>query len=94
MPEDLFAIAKASRVEAGRILELGHLAGIGLCFPEVLAEVEARFAGVDVPRPPHWGGFLLVPEYYEFWQHRQDRLHDRIVYRLDEALWRRERLSP
>ena len=63
-------------------------------FEERLAEVEARFAGVDVPRPPHWGGFLLVPEYYEFWQHRQDRLHDRIVYRLDEALWRRERLSP
>ena len=50
MPEDLFAIAKASRVEAGRILELGHLAGIGLCFPEVLAEVEARYRAKEIRR--------------------------------------------
>jgi pyridoxamine 5'-phosphate oxidase len=45
-----------------------------------VAEVESRFADVDVPRPDGWGGFRVVPDEMEFWQHRDDRLHDRFVY--------------
>ncbi len=59
-----------------------------------LAALEERYLGVDVPRPENWGGFLLVAKYFEFWQHRRDRLHDRIVYTSEETHWRRERLSP
>ena len=59
-----------------------------------LADLERRFEGVDVPRPAHWGGFLLVPRSFEFWQHRRDRLHDRVVYSPAPAGWTRQRLSP
>ena len=59
-----------------------------------LARLEADFNGVEVARPAHWGGFLLTPTYFEFWQHRQDRLHDRVVYEPLEGAWRRSRLSP
>ncbi len=56
--------------------------------------LEGEFDGVDVPRPEYWGGFLLTPNYFEFWQHRRDRLHDRVVYEPASDGWRRERLSP
>ena len=57
-------------------------------------EVDEQFAGREVPRPANWGGYRLVPDRFEFWQHRLDRLHDRIVYRLDDGRWRRERQAP
>lgn len=47
-----------------------------------------------VPRPPHWGGYRLVPATMEFWQGRADRLHDRLRYRRMSGGWRRERLAP
>jgi pyridoxamine 5'-phosphate oxidase len=58
------------------------------------AEAEARFAGGDVPLPPFWGGYRVVPETIEFWQHRENRLHDRVNFVRDGADWRRERLAP
>lgn len=64
----------------------------------VLEEAERhhreRFEGGEVPRPPFWGGFRLVPERVEFWQGRQNRLHDRLRYEKDGANWRIERLAP
>jgi pyridoxamine 5'-phosphate oxidase len=57
-------------------------------------DTERRFDGGDVPRPPFWGGFRLVPNRIEFWYGRPDRLHDRVVYVNDDAHWRIERLYP
>jgi len=53
-----------------------------------------RFSRAEVPMPPYWGGFRLIPTRYEFWQGRSDRLHDRFVYVLKEGNWQIERLSP
>jgi pyridoxamine 5'-phosphate oxidase len=60
-----------------------------------VADAAARFAGGDVPLPPHWGGYRLVPEELEFWQEGADRLHDRFRYRrLADGSWEIERLAP
>jgi len=62
---------------------------------ERLAELEADLAGGPVQRPPTWGGFLLVPEAWEFWQHGANRLHDRFRYEREASGgWRIERLFP
>ncbi|XHS77223.1 pyridoxamine 5'-phosphate oxidase [Burkholderiaceae bacterium UC74_6] len=50
--------------------------------------------GLKPSRPPHWGGYRLVPEAWEFWQGRKSRLHDRLRYRLEDGRWVRERLAP
>jgi pyridoxamine 5'-phosphate oxidase len=50
--------------------------------------------GLRPPRPPHWGGYRLVPDSWEFWQGRKSRLHDRLRYRLEAGQWLRERLAP
>lgn len=55
---------------------------------------EARFAGHEVPRPPHWGGYRVVPDAVEFWQGRPSRLHDRLRYRRADNAWLIERLAP
>jgi pyridoxamine 5'-phosphate oxidase len=57
------------------------------------AKIGARYL-LNPPRPPHWGGFRLSPDTFEFWQGRQSRLHDRLRYRLDGSAWRLERLAP
>ncbi len=61
---------------------------------ERFREVESRFEDEEVPLPPHWGGFRLVPESYEFWEHRENRLHDRFRYRREGEDWNIERLAP
>ena len=59
------------------------------------AELEAAYRERQIPRPPHWGGYRIIPVEIEFWQGRADRLHDRFVYRLREPKdWIIERLSP
>ncbi len=57
-------------------------------------EMRSQYQGVDVPCPPFWGGFCVVPERFEFWQGRASRLHDRICYDLVNCTWMIARLSP
>jgi pyridoxamine 5'-phosphate oxidase len=61
---------------------------------ERVAELDREHADSEVRRPEHWGGYRLVPEIYEFWQHRDDRMHDRLRYRRVNGDWVVERLSP
>jgi pyridoxamine 5'-phosphate oxidase len=58
------------------------------------AAAEARFDDGDVPLPDFWGGYRVVPEAIEFWEHQDDRLHDRIRYERTVSGWRRKRLAP
>jgi pyridoxamine 5'-phosphate oxidase len=58
------------------------------------AEVETRFAGAEVPLPPFWGGYRVLPDTIELWAHRENRLHDRVRYTRAENGWRREPLAP
>ena len=57
-------------------------------------ELAQRYEGQPVPPPPHWGGWRLIPEEFEFWQGRESRLHDRIRYRRSDPGWAIDRLSP
>jgi pyridoxamine 5'-phosphate oxidase len=56
--------------------------------------LEAELEGSEVTRPSHWGGYRVVPDAVEFWQHRENRLHVRFVYRRDGDVWRTEELQP
>jgi len=71
-----------SEVIASRAVLVGNAAKYG-----------AKFM-LNPPRPPHWGGYRLVPDTWEFWQGRKSRLHDRLRYRLAGEAWVRERLAP
>lgn len=57
-------------------------------------EIEIEYDGAEIPRPPHWTGFVISPESIEFWTQREFRLHDRILYRLEDGEWSRQRLNP
>jgi pyridoxamine 5'-phosphate oxidase len=58
------------------------------------AAMAAARHGLSPPRPPHWGGYRLVPDRWEFWQGRRSRLHDRVRYTLEDQRWTRARLAP
>jgi len=57
-------------------------------------ELEQRYEGVEVPRPPHWTGFVLSPETVEFWTQREFRLHDRFLWSQQDGQWKKQRLNP
>lgn len=57
-------------------------------------EAQTRFKDKEVPCPPHWGGYRLHPDYFEFWQGRSNRLHDRFAFTLTAQQWKKKRLSP
>jgi pyridoxamine 5'-phosphate oxidase len=61
----------------------------------LVSEFDKKYPNENVPRPEFWGGYLLKPNYYEFWQGRENRLHDRISYKITgENTWKIERLAP
>lgn len=60
-----------------------------------LQELKMQYEGKDIPRPDFWGGYRIVPHHFEFWQGRANRLHDRIIYKVDEDFqWYHKRLAP
>lgn len=71
-----------SEVISGKAVLVAKAAAVGAKHP------------LHVPRPPHWGGYIVVPDRIEFWQGRPSRLHDRIQYRLENGVWVKERLAP
>jgi pyridoxamine 5'-phosphate oxidase len=81
-----------SRIGAWASPQSQVISGRGVLVTQA-ARYAAQFA-LSPPRPPHWGGFRLVPDRWEFWQGRKSRLHDRLRYRLDGPDWVRERLAP
>ena len=85
---------RGSRIGAWASDQSRDLAGRA-ALEDRLQAVEQRFAGDDVPRPPHWSGFRIVPEAIEFWQEGRFRLHDRFVYQIDgTGAWALRRLYP
>jgi pyridoxamine 5'-phosphate oxidase len=83
-------IAATASPQSQAVLDRGAL-------ERLFDEVARRNEGQPVPRPGHWGGLSVLPDRIEFWQHRENRLHDRLVYRRDTTVssgWRIERLAP
>jgi pyridoxamine 5'-phosphate oxidase len=92
--DSYFATRPRSAQLAAAASRQGRLLGGRRELDARVADLERQYVGGDVPRPEHWGGYRLAPASYEFWQHRDDRLHDRLRYRRDEGRWVLERLSP
>ena len=59
-----------------------------------LKELEKKYEDQEIPRPEHWGGFIIVPDTIEFWQGHQGRIHDRLKFRRADQKWKLDRLSP
>jgi pyridoxamine 5'-phosphate oxidase len=78
-----WASSQSNTLEGGREALLARMSAL-----------EARYAGHEVPRPPHWGGYRVVAERIEFWHHEEDRLHRRELYERDGAGWRVSILQP
>lgn len=84
---------RLSQIGAWASLQSQELPGREV-FDARVAEFEQRFAGVEVPRPPHWGGYRLRPDLFEFWYGAQFRLHERQRYELHDGAWIRHLLFP
>jgi pyridoxamine 5'-phosphate oxidase len=61
---------------------------------ERVKQIEQKYEGREVPRPPYWTGYVLSPETVEFWTQREYRLHDRFLYRVQDGNWNKQRLNP
>jgi pyridoxamine 5'-phosphate oxidase len=59
-----------------------------------MAEMKTKFADQKVTKPNEWGGYRLLPDFFEYWQGREDRLHDRICYFFEKNSWKVQRLAP
>ena len=60
-----------------------------------IVKIEEQFAGTEITRPPHWGGYIVIPSVIEFWQGRTNRLHDRLQFsKMQDGSWKIERLAP
>ena len=57
-------------------------------------ELEKKYEGIEIPRPENWGGYIIIPNYFEFWQGRSSRLHDRITYSKSDGKWIVKRINP
>ena len=77
-----WASAQSREVEGREVLE------------DRLRKLEAEYEGREVPRPPFWGGYRVEPDVFEFWQGRENRLHDRLAYGREGGMWRVSRLQP
>ena len=84
---------RASQLAAWVSQQSSIISGRGV-LEDSMKMLEAKYAGQEVPLPPHWGGWRLLPETVEFWQGRRSRLHDRLRYRRDKDSWLIERLAP
>lgn len=61
---------------------------------DAMIALQAKYAGLDIPCPEHWGGFRIIPERIEFWQGQPNRVHDRLFFVMSEGQWKRSRLFP
>lgn len=78
-----WASPQSRPIEHRNVLELNY------------AKYEKEFSNIQIPRPPHWGGYRIVPDHIEFWQGRSSRMHDRILFsRSENGEWTRSRLAP
>jgi pyridoxamine 5'-phosphate oxidase len=98
LPRDAAAAYFATRPRGHQIGAWASPQSRPMAEPEELAkrvaEADSRFAGDDVPLPPHWGGFAVTPVTMEFWQGRPSRLHDRLLFEREGPRWVRIRLAP
>jgi len=84
---------RESQIGAWASKQSGAIADRKILESEFL-KFEKKFEGQDIPKPPYWGGYLVVPAYFEFWQGRPNRLHDRIVYQKKTSGWKISQLNP
>jgi pyridoxamine 5'-phosphate oxidase len=94
LSDDYFATRSRGSQLGAHASAQSHVIESRVELDERVRALDAEFAGREVPRPKFWGGFRLLPNRFEFWQHRENRLHDRIVYIHEGERWRRERQAP
>ena len=77
-----WASPQSAEIESRKILE------------DRIVAYDLKFEGQEVPRPPNWGGYRILPAYFEFWQGRKGRLHDRLVFKKVQNKWQMKRIAP